>query len=61
MHVHCPRMLMWCSLLLLVVITVINVCAVHANLLCRCLQHARFSTGVTKYMHMMHLWALSLN
>ena len=31
-------MLVWWSLLLLVAITAINVCAVHANFLCRCLQ-----------------------
>ena len=37
-YVHCSRMLMWCSLLLLVAITVINMCALHTNVLCRCLQ-----------------------
>ena len=37
-RVYCPRMLVWCSLLLLVAITAINVHAVHANLLYRCLQ-----------------------
>ena len=36
--VHCPRMLMWCSLLLLVAITAIKVHAVHSNFLCRSLQ-----------------------
>ena len=38
-RVHCPRMLVWCSLLLLVVIAAINVHAVHANLLCKCLHN----------------------
>ena len=37
-RVHCPRMLMWCSLLLLAVITAINMHAVHVNLPCTCLQ-----------------------
>ena len=30
--VHCPRILVWCSVLLLMAITAINVCAVHANI-----------------------------
>ena len=38
MHVHCPRMLMWCSLQSLMAIKAICVCAVQANLSCRCLQ-----------------------
>ena len=38
MHIHCPIMLMWCSLLLLVVIKEINTCAVHTNFSCKCLQ-----------------------
>ena len=37
-HVHCPRTFVWYSLLLLVMVIAINVCAVHANLSCRCLQ-----------------------
>ena len=38
MRVHCPTIFVWCSLLLLVAITAINVCVVHANYSCRCLQ-----------------------
>ena len=49
-----PRMLMWYSLLLLVGITMTNMhaCAVHANFSCRCLQTQKYTTGVTKYVHM---------
>ena len=38
MHGHCTKMLMWYSLLLLVPITVINVCSLHVKFLCKCLQ-----------------------
>ena len=53
-RVHCPRMLVWCSLLLLVAIKAINVCAVHANFSWKCLQTREifkntYSIGVTKY------------
>ena len=64
---HCPRMLMWCSLLLLAAITAINVHAVHVNLLCMCLQTREIFKildsyiGVTKYTHVMHSGASSLN
>ena len=37
-HGYSTRMLVWCSLLLLVAITEINVHAMHVKFLCRCLQ-----------------------
>ena len=42
-HVHCPTMLMWCSLLSFTVITAINAHAVYANLSYNVYKHVGFS------------------
>ena len=42
MRVYCLKIPMWCSLLLLVLITVINVCAVHTICCAGVYKHSRF-------------------
>ena len=42
MHVHCPAMLVWCSLLFLVPITTINMRALHPVVQMSSYKHAKF-------------------
>ena len=64
-RVHCRRMLVWCSLLSLVVITAINVYAVHAKFVMRVSTNTqdfrKYSIRATKYMRVMPSHSSSLN
>ena len=63
-HGHSTRMLVWYNLLLLVAITAINLRALHAKFLFRCLKTykiLKILDRVTKYTRVMCLHASSIN